>query len=432
MEKISVPSGFGSDFSERSDNTVIKGFSDDKICGEGASCLVYRMRLGGLLVAVKRLRPEYCTNPAFVASYRKEFQIGQKLKHDALPVYREFHEDLEDVYIIMDYVDGISILDFLQTDEGKVYFSSQSNVRRFLTEILNVIAYLHRSGVIHCDIKPSNIMLRHSDRGVMLLDLDKSYSDTLDRTHGGTLTVSNPLTEGNKPTAQKDYAAIGRLLEIFEGSVPDFPKRKFRRFHMQCSQDNNSPEILIDAIKKPSRSKYWFLGIFVCLVASFGFLRWFDISDVTDPQIESTSSVKDTVIVINNIHDSALPVNNFPAERESNNKVMPIAVTVEDFDMKMSEFTHNLDENMQSLRSGNISDGTIRELMRETVEKYTSRYGELLSNYKETNPEMPSLEVELALAQASEKSNASRLLHQFTQTAVDTLRKRHPELYDDL
>lgn len=432
MEKISVPSGFGSDFSERSDYMVIKGFSDENVCGEGASCLVYQMRLGGLLVAVKRLRPEYCTNPAFVASYRKEFQIGQKLKHDALPVYREFHEDLEDVYIIMDYVDGISILDFLQTDEGKVYFSSESNVRRFLTEILNVIAYLHRSGVIHCDIKPANIMLRHSDRGVMLLDLDKSYSDTLDRTHGGTITVSDPMTDGNKPTAQKDYAAIGRLLEIFEESVPDFPKRQFRRFHMQCSQDNNSPEILIDAIKKPSRSKYWFVGFVVCLVVSFGFLRWFDISDVTDPQIESTSSVKDTVIVINHIHDSAAPVNNNPVERESNNQVMPIAVTVEDFDMKMSEFTHNLDENMQSLCSGNISDGTIRELMRETVEKYTSRYGELLSNYKETNPDIPSLEVELALAQASEKSNASRLLQQFTQTAVDTLRKRHPELYDDL
>ena len=431
MGKISVPSGFGSDFSERSDNTVIKGFSDENICGEGASCLVYRMRLGGLLVAVKRLRPEYCTNPAFVASYRKEFQIGQKLKHDALPVYREFHEDLEDVYIIMDYVDGISILDFLQTDEGNEYFSSESNVRRFLTELLNVIAYLHRSGVIHCDIKPANIMLRHSDRGVMLLDLDKSYSDTLDRTHGGTMTASDPMTEGNKPIAQKDYAAIGRLLEIIEESVQDFPQRKFRRFHKQCRQVNNSPEILLDAIKKPSWFKYWLVGIVVCLVASVGFLRWLDISDVADPQIKSIGSVKDTVIVINNTHVNSVQIENAAIERESNNKENTFTVPVSDFDKKMSEFTHNLDESMQLLRSGNISDGTIQALMRETVDKYASRYGELLSYYKHTNLDIPSLDVELALAQASEKSNASRLLQKFTQTAVDTLRKRNPEFYNE-
>ncbi len=166
MNENSSPSDFGSGFSENNLDSVTVGFTDQNICGEGASCIVYRMRLSGLLVAVKRLREEYRTDPSYIASYRKEFQIGQRLKHDALPVYRDFHEDIKNVYIVMDYVDGISIEEFIKTAEGVKYFSSAENVRRFLKELLNVMGYLHRCGVIHCDLKPANIMLRHIDRGV--------------------------------------------------------------------------------------------------------------------------------------------------------------------------------------------------------------------------------------------------------------------------
>ncbi len=69
--------------------------------------------------------------------------------------------------------------------------------------------------------------------------------------------------------------------------------------------------------------------------------------------------------------------------------------------------------------------------MNSVVDKYTSEYGELLSHYKESNPDKSSLDVELELAQVSEHSKASRLLKQFTQAAVDTLRNRNPEQYND-
>ena len=431
MEKISIPSGFGSDFSERSDNAVLNGFSNENICGEGASCIVYKMRLGGLLLAVKRLRPELCGNPVFAASYRKEFHIGQRLKHDALPVYRELHEDSDEIYIVMDYVAGVSVQDFILTDEGKAYFSSEDNARRFFSELIGVLGYLHRSGVIHCDIKPANIMLRHSDRGVMLLDLDKSYSGTLDRTHGGTPDISDPLSSGDTPKAHKDYVAVGRLLEIIEGSVPTFPERKFRRFHKLCSQESIRPEILIEAIKKPSRSWYRLVGIVVvCLVCLVSVWRWLDASSEIDSQIEPEEAIRDTVVVIHHVDDTPVPAGNISYKRESG-KPATAVVTVDDFDTMMSDVAQKAGESIKLLQSGNITDRAIQEHTNKAIDIYTSTYGELLSYYKELNPDRPSLEVELALAKASEQSNVSRLLQQFTQAAVDTLRKRNPELYDD-
>ncbi len=424
-------SEFGSESSESSSKSLSYGFIDENICGEGASCIVYHMRCDGLHVAVKRLRPEFRTHPAYLASYKKEYLIGRQLKHYALPVFRDFAEDTEDVYIVMDYIDGISIEDFILTDEGKEYFRSEKNVRRFFSELLSVIAYLHRSGVIHCDLKPANILLRHSDRGVMMIDLDKSYSDTLDRTHGGTPAASDPMIDGNKPTAQKDYAAIGRLLEILEESIPNFPKSKFRRFQRLCCKGDSTSEMLIDAIKTSSRFNFWLAGIgVVCLVVFAVLWSVHDRSEVSSSQTDSSGSVKDSVIVVKNIQDVSTPVKSIPVENESN-KVKYLDVTIKDFDMRMSDFSHTVDKSMQSLCSGVISDKEIQELMNSVVDEYTSKYGELLSHYKDSNPDKSSLDVEMALAQVSEQSRASRLLKQFTQAVVDTLKNRHPERYDD-
>ncbi len=159
----SLSSGFFVERNSRENNysedLVRNSFTDKNICGESTSCIVYHTRWQGLRVAVKRLKAEYRTDPRYVESYRKEYQLGRQLKHDALPVYREMHEDANEVYIVMDFIDGVSLKGFLASDDGPEYFSSLDNLKRFLTQLLGVVAYLHRSGIIHCDIKPANIML---------------------------------------------------------------------------------------------------------------------------------------------------------------------------------------------------------------------------------------------------------------------------------
>lgn len=297
----SCSSDFSGDSSAFSGNESIRsGFTDENICGEGATCVVYQMNLQGLHVAVKRLRDEYLDEPIHRAAFRKEFNIGRQLKHDALPTYRELNEDGDEIYIVMDFIDGVSLSKFIATEEGQRFFSSSENVRRFLLELVGVVGYLHRKGVIHCDIKPDNIMLRHSDRGLMLIDLDKAYSDTLDRTSGGTYGFSDLLESGEKPTAAKDFAAIGKVIDFIAANSSRFPVSVFKRFRDECNNPYTSVEKLCETLQPRSHRGLWIVGIMLisCIIIGIGLLVYRNVSKNAHnvvSEIKSTQILTDTV-----------------------------------------------------------------------------------------------------------------------------------------
>lgn len=401
-------------------DSIAYGFKDANVCGESASCVVYWMHLGGLRVAVKRLKPEYRNHPLYIAAYQKEFQIGQQLKHDALPIYRELHEDKDELYIVMDYVDGISLDKFIGTKSGQEYFCSEDNIRRFLNELLNVTAYLHRSGVIHCDLKPANIILRHSDRGVMLIDLDKAYSDTLERTHGGTVNLSDPLDPTEQPTAEKDYRAIGRIVDEIAENVQHFPLTKFKQFRIACDKDRIAAERLQSLLNISSNKKWWIIGT-ICLLVMIAavmitILHQADTASVSQAPVTS----KDTVVV-------QVPQQTPAPQKEPISEKAP-ALNI-DVDNRMSAFIHSADSAMTCLHSGTLANSEIQNLVLELTTRYASEYGNMVSDHKKEYQSVPGMDIELAVARASERSRALRLLQQFTQAASDTIQHRQPELY---
>lgn len=412
-----------------SEDLIRNGFTAENICGEGASCIVYRTRWKGLRVAVKRLKAEYRTDPRYVESYRKEYQLGRQLKHDELPVYREMHEDANEVFIVMDFIYGVSLKDFLASDDGPEYFSLLDNLKRFLTQLLDVVTYLHRSGIIHCDIKPANIMLRHSDRGVMLLDLDKSYSDSLDLTHGGTAFMSDPLAEGEVPTAIKDFTAIGNLIDYIAERVPKFPAKRFRRFRNACRSKEATDERLSRALQFRSESYLWAIGIAAICI---GCGAYYIIQTKVDSEQEQPSQQtmlpegSDTVRIIERIDPGQSAG---PALDQSQSQAKLVA---DDFDNRMSVFILEAEAAMASLRNGNATDKEIRDMVFQMAESYTTKYQSILAAYNSKNPDMSGIDVELAVARASERSKATALLQQFTQAASDTLEQRrtHSHLSD--
>lgn len=416
MSSVFGTSTSSSGFSSESQSGIAYGFKDADVCGESASCVVYRMHLGGLRVAVKRLKPEYRNHPLYIAAYQKEFQIGQQLKHDALPIYRELHEDKDELYIVMDYVDGISLEEFIDTKSGKEYFSSEDNIRRFLNELLNVTAYLHRSGVIHCDLKPSNIILRHSDRRVMLIDLDKAYSDTLERTHGGTVNLSDPLAPTEHPTTDKDYRAIGKIVDEIAENVQHFPRTKFKQFHIACDKDGITAERLQSLLNISSNKKWWIFGI-VCLLAIIVIVLIAMFRQSGEASVSETAIMPKDTVVVQAPQQSVTP----PIEKAPTLHI--------DVDGKMSAFIQSADSAMSCLYSGTLTNSEIQGLVLELTTKYTSEYGNMVSNYRKEYPTLPGMDIELAVARASERSRALRLLQQFTQSASDTMQRRQPELY---
>lgn len=425
-----------SDFQEGSSNqqedisedSILNGFIDENICGESASCIVYLMHWQGWRVAVKRLRAEYRTTPEYVAAYRKEYQLGQQLKHDGLPIYRDFHKGSDEVYIVMDFIDGISLSDFLETDTGQVYFSFAENVKRFLTQLLDVVSYLHRSGMIHCDIKPANIMLRHSDRSVMMLDLDKCYTDSLNRTHGGTAILCNPLAGGETPTTAKDFIAIGNLIDYIAERVPKSTARRFRKFRDACRSKDATDERLSQVLRYRSKSYLWAIGVIAISIACGAYYM---IASSANSEEEQTSQQalpvnnSDTVRIIENI-----PSGQNAIQTSNQHQSLPKVIAA-DFDNRMSEFIREAENAIATLRKGNATDKQIHNLVDAILESHSVKYQSLMKAYKSENPDMSGFDVEMAVARAYERSKASALLQQFTQAAADTLTRRHPDLYSD-
>ncbi|MDE6417367.1 MAG: protein kinase [Duncaniella sp.] len=416
----SSPSDFSSDFSDKSpDSSVI--FTDDNICGEGASCVVYRMRIGGLRLAVKRLRPEYRSRPEYIASYRKEFNLGQQLKHDGIPVYRDFRADNQDVFIGMDYIDGLTLDEFIDTATGQDYFRDTDNTVRFLTQLINVVAYLHRSGVIHCDIKPANIMIRHSDLGVMLIDLDKSYCDTIDSTHGGTAGHSAPLNDGELPTASKDFAAIGNIVSYLADHVKRFPYSRFKRFQKACHDRQANSDSLLKALQHRSLTGLLiFATLFICLAVIALYLAFKPSASLTP--LESDSLIKNSPEAADSV-STEINASSIPKQK---------AEMTFDFDKLMEPFNREADEAFASLATGSLGDNEIQELMYKIINSYLDSYHAIVAEFKNENPAMSDIEVQLAVADRSQSSRATRLYEQFVQACADTIKMRHPESYDDL
>lgn len=188
---------------------VQQNFPDAELLSVGGStCDCYRVKLYGKLHFMKRLKPELRTDPRYVSALQKEFETGYPLDHPHLVRYLSKGDD----YLMTDYVDGENLKQFVATHPD--YFKSRKNTNRFLTQLLDVVGYLHQHQVIHLDLKPSNILMTRIGHDVKLVDLGYCYTDTYTDTMGRTDKYSAPeQIHGEQVDARTDIYAIGKILE---------------------------------------------------------------------------------------------------------------------------------------------------------------------------------------------------------------------------
>lgn len=175
----------------------------------GATSDCYRVKLYGKWFFLKRLKPQHRSSPRYLALMRKEFETGFQLEHPHLANYVRLGAD----FIIMEYVDGLTLTDFTATLPE--FFNSKDDTLRLLTQLLDTIAYLHSHQVVHLDLKPDNIMVTRIGNDVKIVDLGFCYTDTYPDTTGGTERYAAPEQFGGsgKVDERADIYAFGRILE---------------------------------------------------------------------------------------------------------------------------------------------------------------------------------------------------------------------------
>lgn len=152
--------------------------------GNGVVFQAYHLRIKKN-VAIKLIKDN------FNSDIRSEVDVLKNLKNDYLPQIIDFIEDGNDIYTVMEYVEGH---DFRwHISNGRSF--SEKQVIKYALQLCDAVSYLHSQipPIIHSDIKPSNVMLTDSDN-ICLIDFNISAiaNNGYAMSKGGTADFSAP------------------------------------------------------------------------------------------------------------------------------------------------------------------------------------------------------------------------------------------------
>lgn len=134
--------------------------------GQGGMASVFKAHHSGLdrYVAIKVMHSMFKSDDSFVRRFQREARVVAKLEHPhIIPVY-DYAEHRGHPYLVMRYVEGITLKERLR--EGML---SRNEMVRLVTAIADGLDYAHGQGVLHRDVKPSNIMLTKGG-GIFITD----------------------------------------------------------------------------------------------------------------------------------------------------------------------------------------------------------------------------------------------------------------------
>lgn len=234
----------------------------EKVATGGSLCDGYLLEYDHHRYFVKRLKKQFRGKQFYEAALEKEFEVGEKLSHRALPTYRGKGKD----YIVMDYVEGTPLSEMIGRKD--TWLQEKRSVEKLLATLLDVIGYLHRNNIVHCDIKPDNIIITKSTGNAVLVDLDKCHSDSMASTSGSPTLYG--LEKGDIGKSDIDYRGLGLILRQLRREIKGgFGKRKYKRLEKLCFKKGIGGEELYESLlKKENRIWYWATGAAaICLIA---------------------------------------------------------------------------------------------------------------------------------------------------------------------
>ncbi len=194
---------------------AVEGYVVEDVLGHGGSATVYRARDDAHRPVALKVLDDNHRGPAEAIRLQREFDFAQRLSHPhVVTVYRR-----GEVWLTMQLVDGGTAMDLEDLPDRLTA----------VEQIAGALDYVHRCGVVHCDVKPSNILVHQhfSDGGAILTDFGVAYAVAEDnRTRPQPLIASLPylapeMLRGRPPAAAADeYALACTTVELVTGSTP--------------------------------------------------------------------------------------------------------------------------------------------------------------------------------------------------------------------
>lgn len=189
-------------------------------------------------VAIKVLHPDSASDPKVIARLKRESKAISALKHPNIVNVHDFGvTEGGQPYLVMDFVEGQPLSDIF---ENHVPMSAERYADIFI-QICDALSATHAKGLVHCDLKPGNIMLQDNGSGkdiVKILDfglvrflpqgstVDLRSTDSFEVT-GSPLYMSPEQCNGSTLDPRSDIYSLGCIMyeaftgkPVFDGATP--------------------------------------------------------------------------------------------------------------------------------------------------------------------------------------------------------------------
>lgn len=241
------------------------GFSDIKECyvSKSGYTRLLRARRFGKTYMLKCLKEDYLYTSLYRMALNKEFEIGLQLEHGN--ICRTIGlEDLSELgpTIVLEYIDGETLESFME--KGLL---TKPLARKFVSQLIDVLDYMHKKQTIHRDLKPSNIMVTYKGQNIKLIDFSLSDNDTFNvlKAPGGTSGYIAPelFLPNAKSDIRCDIYSFGVLMCSMAEATGDKAMMKTARMCMNHDVERRPQNM--KEISVPADSDIWQILILIFL-----------------------------------------------------------------------------------------------------------------------------------------------------------------------
>jgi serine/threonine protein kinase len=175
-------------------------------------------------VALKVIDTRYRGNPAYAERFVREAQAVAKWRHEHI-VQIHYADDEDGLYyFVMEYIDGQDLAQLMAQYTARGELAPQAEVVHIGRAIASALDYAHQQGMIHRDVKPSNVMAARDGRIVLtdfglVMDIERGSEG---ESFGSARYIAPEQARSSaKAVPQSDLYALGVILyEMLTGAVP--------------------------------------------------------------------------------------------------------------------------------------------------------------------------------------------------------------------